>query len=74
MYIKGCKLIMTVTEQISTIIEQMPEKNQMLVFELVKTMVSPDDILTDEDIADIKQARAEFARGEYVHHEHINWN
>ena len=65
---------MTLTEQISTIIEQMPEKNQMLVFELVKTMVSPDDILTDEDIADIKQARAEFARGEYVRHEHINWN
>ena len=52
----------------------MPEKNQKLVFELVQTMVSPDDILTNEDIADIKQARAEFARGEYVRHEDIDWN
>ena len=30
------------------------------VLEPVKTMISPDDILSDEDIADIEQARAEF--------------
>ena len=65
---------MSLTKQISDIVEQMPEKNQELVLELVKTMISPDDILTDEDIADIKQARAEFMRGEYVHHKDINWN
>jgi len=64
---------MSLTEQISTIIEQMTEKNQMLVFELVKTMISLDDVLTHEDIEDIKQARAEFARGEYLRHEDINW-
>ncbi len=55
-------MIMSVAEQINVIVEQMPAKNQKLVLELVKTMVSPDDILTDEDIADIEQARAEFAR------------
>ena len=65
---------MSVAQQISTIVEQMPEKNQVLVLELVKTMISPDDILTDEDIADIKQARAEFARGEFTRHEDIDWN
>ena len=65
---------MSLTEQISTIIEQMTEKNQMLVFELVKTMISPDDVLTHEDIEDIKKARAEFAHGEYVRHEDINWS
>ncbi|MCL1808027.1 MAG: hypothetical protein FWG31_10050 [Oscillospiraceae bacterium] len=65
---------MSLANQINTFVEQMPEKNQALVLELVKTMVSPDDILTDEDIADIKQARAEFSRGEYVRHEDINWN
>ena len=65
---------MTLAQQISTIVGQMPEKNQALVLELVKTMVSPDDILTADDIADIKQARAEYARGEYVRHEDINWN
>jgi len=46
----------------------------MLVFELMKAMVSPDDILTDEDIADIKQARSDIARGEYVRHEDIKWD
>jgi len=65
---------MSLAEQIGTLVEQMPKKNQILVFELVQTMVSPDDILTSEDIADIKQARAEFARGECVRHEDINWN
>jgi len=38
-----------------------------------KQLISPDDVLTDEDIADIEQARFEFARGEYVRHENINW-
>ena len=65
---------MSLAEQISMMVEQMPQKKQVLVFELLKTMVSPDDILTDEDIVDIEQARAEFARGEYVRHEDINWN
>ena len=65
---------MTMAQQISTIVEQLPERNQALVLELVKTMVSSNDILTDEDIADIKQARAEFERGEFVRHEDINWN
>ena len=64
---------MTIAQEINTIIEQMPENKQAIILELVKTMISPDDILTDEDIADIKQARAEFARGEYVRHEDINW-
>ncbi len=65
---------MSLAEQINELVEQMPVKNQALVLELVKTMVSPDDILTDEDIEDIKQARAELARGECVRHEDINWN
>ena len=65
---------MSIAEQIKTLVEQMPEKNQMLVFELTKAMISPDDILTDEDIADIKQARSDFARGEYVRHEDIKWD
>ena len=65
---------MSLSKQISDIVEQMPEKNQELVLELVKTMVSADDILTDADVADIKRARAEFARGDYVRHEDIDWN
>ena len=55
-------------------IEQLPVKNQMLILDLIKAMISSDDILTDEDLEDIKQARAEFANSEYVKHEDINWN
>ena len=65
---------MTLRNQIDMIVEQLPEKNQMLVLELVKAMILPDDILTDEDIADIEQARIEFARGEFVRHEDIDWS
>lgn len=65
---------MSLAEQINVIVEQMPEKRQALVLELVKTMISPDDVLTDEDITDIEQARAEYARGETIRHEDINWN
>ena len=65
---------MSLAEQINAIIEQLPEKNQKLVFELVKTMVSPDDILSNEDIADIRQARVEYARGETIRFEDVNWN
>jgi len=31
-------------------------------------------VLTEEDIADLEQARAEIARGEDVKHEDIHWN
>lgn len=65
---------MSLAQQINMIVEQMPEKKQFLILELVKNMISPDDILTEEDLADIKQARAEIARGEFVRHEDIDWN
>ncbi len=65
---------MSLAQEITSIVEQMPEKKQAVLLELVKTMVSPDDILSDEDIADIEQARDEFSRGEFVRHEDIDWN
>jgi oligoendopeptidase F len=65
---------MSIAEQINVIIEQMPEKRQSLISELIKTMISPDDVLTDEDIADIEQARAEFASGEAIPASVINWD
>jgi hypothetical protein len=64
---------MSLAKQINYIVGQMPERKQALLLELAKAMVSPDDILTDEDAADIERARAEFARGESVRHEDIDW-
>ena len=66
--------MMSVVEQIGNIVEQMPKNRQFLVLELVKTMLNPDDYLSEEDIKNIQEARAEFARGEGTNHNDINWD
>ena len=63
---------MSLAHQINLIVEQLPEAEQRLVFELVKR-ISPDDTLSLEDIADIKEARDEYARGETILGSAINW-
>ena len=63
---------MSLAHQIGVIVEQLPEVEQRLVFELVKR-ISPDDVLSPEDIADIEEARAEYRRGETVDSESIDW-
>ena len=65
---------MSLVQQIHAIVEQMPEKNQMLILELIKTMIATDDILTDEDEMDIKKARMEFMQGDFVRHQDIDWS
>jgi len=64
---------MSVAKQISLLVEQIPEKSQNAILEILKSMVSFDDVLTDEDINDIKQARAEIASGDFIRHEDIDW-
>jgi len=65
---------MTLSKQISSFVEQMPEENQIILLELVKTMISSDDVLTDEDLEDIKNARQEYADGETIPYSAVNWN
>ena len=74
---------MTIAQQINFIVKQLPETEQRLVFELVKRICTDDiaiieevdyDELTDEDIADIEEARAEYERGETIKHEDIDWS
>jgi len=65
---------MSVMQQISSLVEQLPEKNQILVLELVKTMVSPYDVLSGEDEDDIMQARVDYEAGELTSHAAINWD
>jgi len=64
---------MSICQQISLIVEQLPETEQHLVLELVRR-ISPDDVLTADDIADIEDARDEYSRGESVPASAINWN
>jgi len=40
---------------------------------LVKRMYT-DDVLTAEDVSDIEEARAEYARGETISGDTINWD
>ena len=63
---------MSIASQINFMIEQLPETEQKLILELVRR-INPDDILTADDITDIEEARAEYARGETVSDTAINW-
>jgi len=64
---------MSIAQQICLMVEQLPETEQILILELVKR-INPDDILAPDDIADIEEARMEYARGETVSESAINWN
>lgn len=65
--------MVSLTKQISTMVEQLREPEQILVFEIIKRFLS-DDIATDEDLKDISIARKEFSRGETINHNDIDWD
>lgn len=48
------------------------ESELILLLEIAKRFI-PDDVATLEDILDIQQADEEFALGEYVSHDKIDW-
>jgi len=63
---------MSIAQQINLIVEQLPETEQRLILALV-SRINSDDLLTAEDIADIEEARAEYASGESVSANAVNW-
>jgi len=62
-----------VRTQIMGLVDCLPEQEQRLVFEIVRRFV-PDDVATPEDLEDIRIADEEFARGEFVRDDEINWD
>jgi len=54
-------------------IDCLPEQDQLLIFEIVKRFM-PDDIATSDDIMEVREAHKEYACGETVRHEDIDWN
>ena len=46
----------------------------IIPYMLTKTIISPDDNITEEDVTDIEQTRAEHARGEAIPANAINWD
>ena len=62
-----------IRDQLVEMIDCLPEQEQVLVFEIVKRFV-PDDVATPDDFRAIQEAREEYAQGETVNHNDINWN
>jgi len=65
-------------KQITDMVGMLPEQEQLLAFEIIKRLVlawDPDFTkTTPAEAAEIDIANAEFACGEFVRHEDINWN
>lgn len=61
---------MTQTTRLAELVELLPEDEQIIILQLVIKLL-PDDVATAEDLADIAQARAEYARGELLKLEDI---
>ena len=62
-----------VRNQLVSMIDYLPEQEQMLLLEIVKRFMS-DDVATPDDLQAIEAARAEYANGETVSHDAINWD
>lgn len=62
-----------IRKQLDAMIDCLPEPEQVLLFEIVKRFV-PDDTATADDLQAVQAARAEYANGETVSHNDINWN
>ena len=63
----------TVAVQISNMVTQLNEPEQLLVLEIVKRFL-PDDVATEDDLAIIAAAREEYRLRETITLEDINWD
>lgn len=62
-----------VREQLVGVIDCLPETEQQLLLEIARRFLA-DDVATPDDLEAIRIAREEYARGETVSHEDINWD
>lgn len=62
-----------IKKQLVDVIDCLPEQEQILLFEIAKRFVA-DDVATDNDIEAVRAARQEYANGETVNHNAINWD
>jgi len=66
-------MVNTVKQQAFQVFDLLAEREQTLVFELIKSL-APDDIATQEDIDAHNIAMEEYKRGETISHDDIDWN
>jgi hypothetical protein len=65
--------MLPVRKQIDEMLDYIPEQEQLIIFEIVKRF-APDDVATADDLEAITDARQEYAKGETVSHNAINWD
>jgi len=61
-----------ITTQISNMVMQLDEPEQVLVLEIIKRFL-PDDVATTDDLDIIVTAREEYRLRETINEEEINW-
>lgn len=65
--------MLPIREQLAGVIDCLPETEQSLLLEIALRFL-PDDIAAPDDLTEIQNARAEFAKGETIPHEAIDWD
>ena len=61
------------TKALTNMVEQLTEREQWLVFELISRLL-PDDVVTPDDIAAHNAAMADYSDGETFSDDDINWD
>ena len=62
-----------IKKQLGDVIDCLPEQEQILLFEIAKRFIS-DDVANADDVEAVRAARQEYANGETVNHDAINWD
>ena len=62
-----------IKKQVVEVIDCLPEQEQILLFEIAKRFIS-DDVANADDVEAVRAARQEYANGETVNHDAINWD
>ena len=65
---------MSVRSQLVEMIDTIPEPELHILLEVVRRFVPSDDVATADDLEAHRAAMREYASGETVAHEAINWD
>lgn len=62
-----------IREQLVGVIDCLPEAEQSLLLEIARRFL-PDDVATPDDLNAVREARAEYTRGQTIPHGAIRWD
>ena len=65
---------MSVRNQLLQVFDELPEREQKLLFHIALQFVPDDDIATADDLAAHAEAMKEYEAGETIPHDQIDWD